>query len=603
MSANQRIPSRDEVALNDTWDLTHLYSSDQQWTDDCQKVEEYSSAIVKFRGTLKESPENLLNLLTLLDEVGLLIERIAQYSFLLQATDGSNSANQRRHGLTMQLLTNFSSATSFLNPEILSIEEETIKEWLKREDFANYKVMVNKMLRYKPHVLSASEERIIALQSEIGSKSQEAFNSLTNVDFDFGYIQTEEGRIPLTQSTYGYLLQNRDRKIRERSYKKFYRVFDQHKHTLALLYEASVKQDIFKAKVRSYENSRSMALFGDKVNASVYDNLISEVHKALPSLHRYYDLRRQFLGLKKLAHYDVYVPLVENIAVKHTYEEAVEVITRALAPLGDAYVSTLKRGLTTERWVDRYENRGKRSGAFSSGSFDGPPYILMNYQEDVLRDLFTLAHEGGHSMHSLYSAANNPFSSYDYSIFEAEVASTFNEQLLANYMLKEAQDKTLVAYILGKQIDDIVATLFRQTMFGEFEHLVHVQVESGEPLTVESLRSTYRALLEQYFGKEVTLLKVSDLEGLRIPHFYRAYYVYKYATGISAAITLSARVLNGGVKEREDYLNFLKSGGSRYPIEALKLAGVDMESPEPVRKALATFSKLLDRFEATLLKS
>ncbi|HHU88286.1 MAG: oligoendopeptidase F [Sphaerochaetaceae bacterium] len=600
MSAEKRIPLREEVALGDTWDLTHLYKSDEEWESDLKRVEGLIDEVVKFRGTLKESPSNFLALLKLIDQVGILIESISQYSFLLHAGDGSNSQNQRRQGLAMQLYTNFSSQTSFLNPEILSIDTEVINSWLEREEFKDYRVMVEKMLRYKPHVLTADEEKILALQGEVGRKSQDAFNTLTNVDFDFGSIITPEGKIPLTQSTFGYLLQSKDRKIRERAYRKFYGVFDKHKHTLAVLYEASVKQDIFGTKVRSYEDSRSKALFPDKVDVAVYDNLVSEVHNALPSLHRYYELRRRLLGVNKLAHYDVYVPLVGDIEVKHTYEEAVDVIVNAMAPLGEEYVSTIGKGLTTDRWVDRYENRGKRSGAFSSGTFSGPPYILMNYKEDVLRDVFTLAHEGGHSMHSYYSSANNPFSSYDYTIFEAEVASTFNEQLLADYMIKEAKEKELVAYILGKQIDDVVATLYRQTMFAEFEHLCHVKAEGGEPLTLDLLRSTYRGLLEQYFGPEVTLLKVSDLEGLRIPHFYRAFYVYKYATGISAAITLSEKVLNGGVKERDDYLNFLKSGGSRYPIEALKLAGVDMESPEPIKKALDTFSTLLDRFEALL---
>ncbi len=600
MSAENRIPTRDEVALNDTWDLTRLYKSDTEWEGDLKRVEELIGEIVKFRGTLKESPDNFLNLLRLLDETGILIERIGQYAFLLHAGDGGNSVNQRRQGLAVQLFTSYTSQTSFLNPEILSINEDVIYGWLEREEFKEYRVMVKKMLRYKPHILTADEEKILALQGEVGRKSQEAFHSLTNVDFDFGSIMTDEGRIPLTQSTFGYLLQHKDRKVRERAYRKFYRVFDQHKHTLAVLYEASVKQDIFSTRVRSYSDSRSRALFPDKVDTAVYDNLVSEVHNALPSLHRYYELRRQLLGLKKLAHYDVYVPLVADVEVKYPYEEAVEIICNAMAPLGEEYVSTIRKGLTTERWVDRYENRGKRSGAFSSSSYSGPPYIMMNYKEDVLRDLFTLAHEGGHSMHSHYSAANNPFSSYDYTIFEAEVASTFNEQLLAEYMIKEAKEKELVAYILGKQIDDVVATLYRQTMFAEFEHLCHAQAEGGEPLTLDLLRSTYRGLLEQYFGPEVALYKVSDLEGLRIPHFYRAYYVYKYATGISAAITLSEKVLHGGAKERDDYLNFLKSGGSRYPIEALKLAGVDMDSPQPVKKALETFSTLLDRFEALL---
>ncbi|NLA92394.1 MAG: oligoendopeptidase F family protein, partial [Spirochaetales bacterium] len=313
MSAENRIPTRDEVALNDTWDLTRLYKSDTEWEGDLKRVEELIGEIVKFRGTLKESPDNFLNLLRLLDETGILIERIGQYAFLLHAGDGGNSVNQRRQGLAVQLFTSYTSQTSFLNPEILSINEDVIYGWLEREEFKEYRVMVKKMLRYKPHILTADEEKILALQGEVGRKSQEAFHSLTNVDFDFGSIMTDEGRIPLTQSTFGYLLQHKDRKVRERAYRKFYRVFDQHKHTLAVLYEASVKQDIFSTRVRSYSDSRSRARFPDKVDTAGYDNLVSEVHNALPSLHRYYELRRQLLGLKKLAHYDVYVPLVADV--------------------------------------------------------------------------------------------------------------------------------------------------------------------------------------------------------------------------------------------------------------------------------------------------
>ncbi|HKM08328.1 MAG TPA: M3 family oligoendopeptidase, partial [Sphaerochaeta sp.] len=349
---------------------------------------------------------------------------------------------------------------------------------------------------------------------------------------------------------------------------------------------------------RGYESCRQKALFPDNVPMSVYDNLVDSVHEALPSLHRYYQLRARLMGLDKLAHYDVYVPLVAGVQKNTPYEEAVETISEALAPLGEEYVSILKKGLTTERWVDRYENKGKRSGAFSSGCYTGKPYILLNYKEDVLRDLFTVAHEGGHSMHSYYSAKNNPYFHYDYTIFEAEVASTFNEQLVAKHLFETAKDKKTKAFILSKGLDDIVATLFRQTMFAEFEDITHRLSEEGTPLTVDLLRSEYRKLLELYFGPSVELEEESDLEGLRIPHFYSSFYVYKYATGISAAIALSQKVLNGGEKEKSDYLTFLKSGGSTYPIDSLKKAGVDMERKEPVEMALKHFSSLLDEFES-----
>ncbi|MFA7643505.1 MAG: oligoendopeptidase F [Sphaerochaetaceae bacterium] len=604
MSAERKItsiPERKQVPPNDTWNLTALYADDAAWQSDCDKIEQSVQESSRFKGTLGQSSAALAEMLAWLSETGKIVEKVMQYAFLKHAADGSDSENQRRRSLSHQLATRYSAATSFIEPEIMTIDPNTIESWTKLPDFKEFRVMLSKMLRFREHILGPDEEKIMALQSEVGGKAQEAFGALTNVDFDFGHVITPEGKVPLTHSTYAYLLQHSDRSVRERAFRKYYRTFEHHKNVLTNLYDASVKQDIFRAKVRSYPDSRSMFLFPDKVDPTVYDNLVSTVRGSTDQLHRYYEIRRKLLGLKKLSHYDVYVPLVKGVSVRHRYEEAVELIGEALRPLGPEYVQTLTRGLTEDRWVDRYENRGKRSGAFSSGIYSGLPYILMNYQEDVLRDVFTLAHEGGHSMHSWYSARNNPFSSYDYTIFEAEVASTFNEQLLAAHMLKHAKNTEMTAFIIGKQIDDVVATLFRQTMFAEYEMLVHRMVESGEPITVDSLRSTYRMLLEAYFGPDVQLFGVSDLEGLRIPHFYHAFYVYKYSTGLCASIALSEQVLHGTDADRDRYLAFLKSGGSKYPMDSLRLAGVDMSRPEPVRKALDSFKGLLDRFESLML--
>jgi oligoendopeptidase F len=342
--------------------------------------------------------------------------------------------------------------------------------------------------------------------------------------------------------------------------------------------------------VRNFPSARAAALFPDKVEESVYDNLIATISDNLPSLHEYYELRRRALKLDELRHYDVYVPLAPEAKGRHTYAEAVEIVAAALAPLGSEYVSTLRAGLEG-RWVDRYENKGKDSGAFSSGSFSADPYILLNYKEDVIHDLFTIAHEGGHSMHSYYSSRSNPFLSYSYAIFEAEVASTFNEQLVFHYLYDHARSDEERCSLVSTKLDDLVATLFRQTMFAEFERRSHEMAEADEPLTVDALRSEYRRLLVKYFGPSMKLEEVSDLECLRIPHFYRAFYVYKYATGISASIALSDRVLAGGEKERSDYFAFLHSGGSRFPIDSLKVAGVDMSRPEPVAAACANFSR------------
>jgi len=335
------------------------------------------------------------------------------------------------------------------------------------------------------------------------------------------------------------------------------------------------------------------------VDESVYDNLVATIGENLGALHRYYKLRKRALGVSQLRHYDVYAPLVKSVTIKTTWKAAVDLVSEALAPLGDEYVGTLRAGLLG-RWADRYENKGKRSGAFSAGSFSGDPYILMNYKEDSIRDVFTMAHEGGHSMHSWYSAKSNPFMHYNYTIFEAEVASTFNEELLFHHLIKKADSKEMRLYLVNKRADELLATLYRQTMFAEFEHITHRLEEEGTPLTVELLRSEYRRLLEKYFGSEMVFEETSDMEGLRIPHFYRAFYVYKYATGISASTALAQRVLSGQRKEREDYFAFLKSGGSRFPIESLKIAGVDMSAPEPVRAACMTFSGLVDELEKLL---
>ena len=594
---NHAIPVRKDVPVTDTWDLAALYASESEWEGEFNLLKTAVDEAPAYRGTLGSSAQALLSVLRWLAKTSLIAERVLHYAFLCHASDGGDAQNQRRRGMASQAQTAFAAAISYVDPEIQAIDETQLRQWIAQPDFSDYRVMIEKLIRFKPHVLSENEERILALQSEVGANSHGTFGALTNVDFDFGTIETPEGTMPLTQSTYSTFLQNRNRELREKAYRQFYGVYDNHKNTLASLYDGSVKQDIFRSKVRAYPDSRAMFLFPDRVDSSVYDNLITAVHEALPLLHRYYDIRRRMLKLEKLAHYDAYVPLVEGVDVHHAYDDAVKVCCEALSPLGEDYVSTIRSGLTTERWVDRYENKGKRSGAFSAGSYSTKPYILLNYKEDVLRDVFTMIHEGGHSMHSYYSVRNNPYPSYDYTIFEAEVASTFNEQLLADYLFKKAENKAMAAYVVGKQIDDIVATLFRQTMFAEYEMLMHRQVEQGEPITVESLRSTYRGLLEKYFGPEVELLPQSDLEGMRIPHFYTAFYVYKYATGLSASIALADKVMHGNTVDRDRYLAFLKSGGSTYPIDSLKTAGVDMSTPEPVRNATRKFGELLDQFE------
>jgi oligoendopeptidase F len=476
-----------------------------------------------------------------------------------------------------------------------------MRGFLADSRLADYRIFLQRILRWKQYILSEKEERVIALESEAAQIPSEAFSVLTNVDIDFGMLDTPAGALPLSQSTWSVFMENPDRALRERAYRQFYSRFDSHKTTLAALYGGSVKKDVIRARVRGFGSAREAALFPDNVDEAVYDNLIGTVGDNLAPLHRYYELRKRALKLDVLRHWDVYAPITggQGAFKKTSWNEALDLISRALSPLGDEYVDTLRNGLLG-RWADRYENKGKRSGAFSAGSYAGDPYILMNYKEDSIRDIFTLAHEGGHSMHSWYSARNNPFMHYRYTIFEAEVASTFNEELLYRHLRDTAATKELKLYIVNKRADDILATLYRQTMFAEYEKRTHDLEEGGTPLTADVLRAEYRRLLEKYFGPGMVLEAESDLEGLRIPHFYNAFYVYKYSTGISASLALAGRVLSGGEAERRDYFKFLKSGGSRFPIDSLKVAGVDMSDSAPVKAACAVFEKLVSDMEGLL---
>jgi oligoendopeptidase F len=599
MNETSGIPARQEIPQADTWDLSKLFPNDAAWNDGLAAYEKMTEKIPSYKGTLGKSAESLADYLDFIRDFGILGERLYYYADLRQTEDeGSGTARSMTGKITMASA-KAEAAGAWEGPEILAIPEQDMEQFLRHPRITDYVIYLRRTLRYRPHILSDMEERIIAIIAEAEGTVSDAFSVLTNVDFNFSEIDTPEGKRPLSQSTWSVFMESHDRDLRRRAYEAFYNRFESHKTTLASLYSGAVKQDVIKARIRGFSSARTAALFPDNVSESVYDNLIASVGENLDALHRYYRLRKKALEVSELRHYDVYAPLVKSVKIKTSWNEAVDLVSAALAPLGDEYVSTLRGGLLG-RWADRYENKGKRSGAFSAGSFTGDPYILMNYKEDSIRDVFTLAHEGGHSMHSWYSARSNPFMHYNYTIFEAEVASTFNEELLFHHLQKKTDGKEMRLYLVNKRADELLATLYRQTMFAEFEHITHKLEEDGTPLTVELLRCEYRKLLEKYFGPEMVFEETSDMEGLRIPHFYHAFYVYKYATGISASIALAQRVLSGGQKEREDYFAFLKSGGSRFPIESLKLAGVDMSAPEPVHAACRTFSGLVDELEKML---
>ena len=584
---------RKDQKVNDTWDLSALCRDRDDYRKKLKDLEERLPSLSEYKGRLGESPDAFHNALEIFFSFLLDEETTLHWAYLNYSADSSNPLVMEDAGLADMLNSKVAEATSWMDPEIMALSDETVESYLAEERNRDYRIYITKARRMKEHVLSDKEERIMSLFSANRSGYQQAFGDANNIDFDFGEVRGEK----LTHSTFAKFIRSEDESIRKETYEKLYSVYEKHQHILARIYEGSIKNDIFISRARGYSSSLECALFPDNVEKSVYTSLIENVHKAFPYLHRYYDLRAKMLHKDRLKHYDVYVAMVPEVNGRHTYDEAVAIIKEAVKPLGEDYSKTLVNGLTKGRWVDRYENKGKRSGAFSSGGFRGNPYILTNFEEEVLDSVFTLIHEGGHSMHSYFSSHNNPFPSYDYTIFEAEVASTFNENLLSHYLIKNAESREEEAYLVSKQLEDIVATFFRQTMFAEYELLLHEAAENGTPLTIDYMRKTYRGLLEAYFGPRLEFESNSDMEGLRIPHFYNAFYVYKYATGIAASIALSERVLNGGEKEKNDYLTFLKSGGSRYPIEALKVAGVDMSKSDAVKATAEHFNALLDRLE------
>ncbi len=595
------IPNRSEVKLQDTWDLTLLFPSEEAWEKEFQELSEHYKTIATFRGKLGSSPQDLFKALSYEEKLDRSIERLGQYAGLRSCEDSAHGPSLAREGKLESLLTHIAELSSFLAPEIQAIDDATFETYLADPILEPWKIQLSRLRRSKLHTLSDREERLMALSALVIGGHQETFSQLTNVDMSFGSLSDEHGNeTPLTQSSFSAFLQSPNREIRKKAFDQFYEEFSDHRYTLASALASSIKGDVFDARARHYPSALEAALFDDDVPLSVYDNLISSVREKREVLYGYYELRRQLFQLPDLHVYDTYAPLVATVQSKVSFDEAIERVLASLHPLGEEYVTVLSRGLRQERWCDRYENKGKRSGAFSSGTYQAPPYILMNYQETVFSDIYTLAHEAGHSMHTWYARQGQNFQNYDYPIFLAEVASTFNEILLTEHLLATTEDRMMRAYILNRQIDDLRSTLFRQTMFTEFEKITHAAEEAGEALTLDFFRTTYRTLLEDYFGPGVALDEALDLECLRIPHFYNAFYVYQYATGIAAAVTLATDVLKTGDASR--YLGFLKSGDSRFPIETLLSAGVDMRSPEPVAITLALFERRVKELEELLQK-
>ena len=589
-------PLRTEIPESDKWDLTHLYTNDAGWEEDFAKLQKSYEEVAGFRGRLGESAAGLAKCLEFEKGIDLLVDQLNQYAALSVSGDSSNAEALSREARLDSLLVRVGEAFSFISPEIQEIPDEKFEAFLADTALADWTIPLRKLRRRKKHTLSAAEERLLALGSSAVRGHSETFSQLTNVDMLFGKLKDEDGNErELTQSSFSSFLQQRDPAVRKAAFHQFYKEFSEHRFTLASSLANSVRADVFYARARNYPSAREAALFADDVPTTIYDNLISTVRGNLDALFRYFELRRRVLKLEEIHHYDTYVTMVGNVKTNVSWNEAVERVMSSLTPLGTEYTETLRHGLLDGRWCDRYENKGKRSGAFSYGTFTSPPYIMMNYKADVFSDVYTLAHEAGHSMHTWYARGAQLYQNYGYPIFLAEVASTFNEVLLTEHLLKTTDDRAMKAFILNRQIDDIRGTLYRQTMFAEFEREAHAAEEAGEALTLESFKGIYRKLLNDYFGPRFAIDSELELECLRIPHFYNAFYVYKYATGLSAAVALATQVLETGDATR--YLGFLRSGGSRFPVETLREAGVDMSTPAPVQATLDLFSKRVAELE------
>ncbi len=597
----ETIPTRDQVNAQDTWDLAPLYATDGAWETAFREFEAAFPRFARFRGTFTSSSASLLECLEFQRDLGVLSERLGHYAHLRVAEDGSQGAGQARKARLEQARTRAAEIAAFFEPELLALSDDAYDALAADAALAPWRNALRKIRRFKPHVLSEREERILALCRDPLAGHHRAFSQLTNVDMTFGSLQDARGRTrELSQSSYSSFLMSPSPDVRRNAFHQFYREFADHDHTLAALLASSVKADVFEARARNHPSALQASLFSDDVPPPVYDSLIAAVRRNLDPLFEYLELRRRALRLDAIHSYDTYVPLVADFETDYSFDKASDLVLESLAPLGDEYIAALRDGIAS-RWVDRYENKGKRSGAFSSGSYGNPPYMLMNYKRDVFAEVYTLAHEAGHSMHTWLSQRSQPFQDYDYPIFLAEVASTFNEELLTHHLLARTTDRKMRAYLINRQIDDIRGTLYRQTMFAEFEKITHAMEEAGEALTLDAFRATYRGLLDAYFGPRFTIDAELELECLRIPHFYSAFYVYKYATGISAAMALASKVLaDPSTAARDAYLRFLSSGGSLMPLDALRSAGVDMTTPDPVENALALFARRVEELAGLL---
>lgn len=590
------LPKRHEIDAAHQWHIEDYYANDTLWEDAYTSLCQNLSTFSKWEGHLHENAETLLQCLQQNETLSLTLDQLYTYANMRMHEDSTNAYYQGLASRAEQLLIQYSAAVSFLTPEILEIPEDTLRSWRTQPAFAVYDHYFDNLLRQKAHTLSPTEENLLAQAAELGGAPQHIFTMLNDADMRFGEIKDADGNaVTLTKGRYVTFLESSDRRVRKEAFDTLYDAYTKQKNTLAATYAASVKSDVFFAKTRKYASAREMALADDNIPVSVYDTLIETVHRHLPLLHRYVALRKKLLGLDEVHMYDLYAPLVADIDTKIPYEQAKQTVLEALSVMGKDYTDALRHGMESG-WIDVYENEGKRGGAYSWGSYGVHPFVLLNHN-DTVNSMFTLAHEMGHALHSYFTWQKQPYLYSGHKIFVAEVASTCNEALLMEYLLQHTQDKAMRKYLINYFLEQFRGTLFRQTMFAEFEKITHEMAERGEPLTWENMNQIYRDLNRQYFGEDIVIDDAIDIEWARIPHFYNAFYVYQYATGYSAAIALSRKILKEGQPAIDAYLDFLSKGDSEYSIDLLKGAGVDMSQKDPIENAMQVFAALLDEME------
>lgn len=597
MSETRQLPERSSLPIEKTWDLTKIFKDDQAFDDAFKDLSDKVKKVEQYKGTLQNGSEAFLNGIELLLDIYRKIEVIYVYAHLKNDQDTTNTTYQALYARASSLLAQASEAVAWFEPEVLSLDDDTIWNYFKEnQNLEIYRHFIENILSERPHILSADQEALLAGAGEIFEASSNTFSILNNADLKFPVIENENGeKIQLTHGVYGQLMENTHRDVREAAFKGLYSVYDQFKNTFAQTLSSHVKAHNYKAKVRNYSSAREAALSNNHIPESVYDTLLDVVNQNLPLLHRYVSLRKRLLELDELHMYDMYTPILGEASIRYSYEEAKEKAVAALKPMGNEYLDIVKTAFG-DRWIDVVENQGKRSGAYSSGAYDTAPYILMNWH-DSLDQLYTLVHEMGHSVHSYFTRNNQPYVYGDYSIFLAEIASTTNENILTEYLLETEDDPRVRAYVLNHYLDGFKGTIFRQTQFAEFEHFIHTEDAKGTPLTSEYLNEYYGELNEKYYGSEVTKDAEIALEWSRIPHFYYNYYVYQYATGFSAASALANKILANEPNALENYLTYLKSGSSDFPIEVMKKAGVDMTKPQYIEDAMKVFEARLIELE------